>query len=223
MGADRPVLGLAGWAVSPLAIDYAWTHPDPAQIVATGYQYVLRYLSNDASKDLTEGEALALFAAGILGICPVGETTATRALEGSGAGQTDATNWTARMAAMGMPPGTTLFMAVDTDTSWASVAPYFAGGVGAQGAYDVRPYGGIKIIDGFAADYGKPSWQTVAWSGGRVSSNAAIYQRISPTLPPIPGAGGGYDEDEVILPINWWTTHPAPSHARPELWSLTLS
>jgi len=199
---------------SGLAIDYAWQHPDPTAIAAVGYRAVLRYLSNDPSKDLSIAEAAALHAAG-LGIGLVWETTATRATEGMQAGLDDMTAATAQAQALGYPPGLVIWLAVDTDVEWSAVAPYFIGASSLKGPYVLRPYGGIKIVEGFAAALGGGgAWQTEAWSGSSVSPNAALYQRVTPTLPPIPGAQGTYDEDAILQPIALWG--PASSSSRKE-------
>jgi hypothetical protein len=61
-------------------IDYAWSHPPPAQIQAEGYSFAARYLSYDTTgKSLTPGEAQALWSAGV-DVVVVWEQTANAAL-----------------------------------------------------------------------------------------------------------------------------------------------
>lgn len=165
-----------------LGVDYPWSHPAPAALRAAGVGFAMRYLSNDSSKNLSLAEANALAAQGIWsGV--VWETTATRALAGRAAGATDARAALAQAQACGMPDGRPIYFAVDTDTTWSQVAPYF------QGIRDVLPlgqvgvYGGIRIIQG-AASSGLVSWywQAEAWSGGRWDPHAHIRQAGSLTV-----------------------------------------
>jgi hypothetical protein len=194
------------------AIDYSFARPDPAAIARAGYVAVLRYLSTDPSKNLSAPERDALFAAG-LGIRLVWETTASRATEGQAAGAADAQAANDEADALGYPADQPIYFAVDEQTTWASVASYFAGAVSA-GRRPVKAYGDDTICDGAAAaGLGSDHWQSEAWSGTTVCPNAALYQRISPTHPPIPG--GGYDEDAILQPITWWTA-PAPPPAHTE-------
>ena len=188
--------------MSPLAIDYSSSRPDPQAIVASGYSACLRYLSYTPAKNLSAPEAASLHAVG-LGIGLVWETTAARATAGFAAGVSDMQAAIAQALGLGYPAGCWLFLAVDTDVPWATVAPYFDGAASVGGPYVLAPYGSDKIVDGFvAAGLGPGGWQTVAWSGGVLSPNANLYQRLTPTLPPIPD--GGYDEDAILKPIVWW-------------------
>lgn len=157
-------------------VDYPWSKPAPSALRDAGVTFALRYLSKDPSKNLTLTEANALAAAGIWsGV--VWETTAGRALDGRAAGTADAREALRQATACGMPSSRPIYFAVDTDTTWSQVQPYF------QGIRDVLPaerigvYGGIRIIAG-AADSGLVAWywQTIAWSGGRWDPRAHIRQ-----------------------------------------------
>ena len=174
-------------------VDYAWQKPSPAQIVAAGYTGVLRYLSFDASKNLSPAERDGLLAAG-LAIGLVWETTATRAGQGYGAGQQDVQAAEAQANALGYPAGCPIFYAVDYDAAVSAVLPYFQGVVGLA-HHPVGVYGSANIIEGVPVPW---KWQTLAWSYKRVSSQAHIYQNGGPTLP-----GCGYDA--VLKPIPLWT------------------
>ena len=200
------------------AIDYSYARPDPQAIKASGYVAALRYLSTDPSKNLSPSERDSLFAVG-LGIRLVWETTATEATQGFQAGANDGTAANNQADALGYPTSLPIYYAVDEQTSWSSVTAYFQG-VQSVGRRPVKAYGDDAICDGAAgAGHGSDHWQCAAWSGGVVSSNAALYQRVTPTYPPI--SGGGYDEDAILKPVNWWTSttpRPAPTPSQPTVY-----
>lgn len=159
-----------------LGVDYPWQHPSPAALKAAGVGFAMRYLSNDETKNLSRPEADALAAAGIWsGV--VWETTAGRALEGYTAGAKDATEALKQATACGMPAGRPVYFAVDTDTTWGKVSPYFQGVRSVLPQQQVGVYGGIRIIQAAAAS-GLTAWywQAEAWSGGQWDSHAHIRQ-----------------------------------------------
>ena len=185
--------------MSSLGVDYAWTHPDPRTIKTAGYGFVVRYLSHDATKDITPDEATALHGAG-LSVLLVFETTAGRAGQGQPAGAADRAEAEARAAAFGYPQDCPIFYAVDFDAAPQQVAPYAAGLHG--GAYPAGLYGGIHVVDAGLAPW---LWQTEAWSAGQVSPAAHLFQRIGHTLPPLPGVPvDSYDEDVLCKPLPMW-------------------
>lgn len=179
-------------------VDYAWTKPTPAQIIAAGYEGVLRYLSTDSSKNLTPGERDALLDAG-LSIGLVWETTATRAGQGYVAGQHDVQAAEAQAAALGYPMGCPIFYAVDYDAAPAAVVPYFQG-VQGLARWPVGVYGSANVIEAVPAMW---KWQTTAWSHGRVSPRAHLYQTLLPSL-------AGCDLNKVLSPVPLWS-HAAGS------------
>lgn len=157
-------------------VDYPWSKPSPGALRDAGVAFVMRYLSKDASKNLTRAEADSLAAVGIwCGV--VWETTAGRALDGRAAGAADAREAVRQAAACGMPPGRPVYFAVDTDTTWPRVAPYFQGVRDVLPAEQIGVYGGIRIVAA-GADSGLVSWfwQAEAWSGGRWEPRAHIRQ-----------------------------------------------
>lgn len=159
-----------------LGVDYPWTHPTPAALAAAGAEFAMRYLSTDHTKNLTRAEADALAARGIWsGV--VWETTAGRALAGGAAGASDARAAAEQAAACGMPDSRPIYFAVDTDTTWDKVAPYFQGVASVLPAARVGVYGGIRIVAA-AATSGLVDWywQASAWSGGRWDPRAHIRQ-----------------------------------------------
>lgn len=194
-------------------IDIAWDRPTVAQIKATGATWVARYFSNDVTKNLTASEVTAYTAAD-LGIVTVWESTASRALQGLQAGVDDAKAARAQRAAVGLPNTAPIHFAVDTDTDWGPVAPYFQGVVSVLGFDLTGTYGGLKVIEG-AHSYGiRYLWQAVAWSGGIWAPYATIRQPGGETL------NGGADYDDAEFPD--FGQYPRPTPPKPPTPAPTL-
>jgi hypothetical protein len=169
-------------------VDIAWDRPTIAAIKATGAHWVARYFSPDTSKNLTAAEVHDYPAAG-LAVVTVFESTAGRATAGFAAGAADARLAEQQRIAVGLPASHIHHFAVDEDTSWASVQPYFDGAASVIGLARTGCYGGLHVIEGAAAHGLRFLWQTVAWSGGVWSSHATIRQTGGTEL------AGGADDD----------------------------
>ena len=154
--------------------DYAWGFKSslPATLKANGAKFVVRYVGT-SSKCLTASEAKALQAAGLT-IGLVYETTGTTFRGGRAAGLKDGAAAKAAAAKLGVPAETPIFFAIDTDTrDHATVAAYYGGCVDATGTYKARLYAGFYVIDAMGNG---GHWQTYAWSNGKVSKKADLYQ-----------------------------------------------
>lgn len=200
-----------------LAIDYSYARPNPTDIASAGYVAVLRYLSGapQSGKDLTSAEASALHSAG-LAIGLVWETTGTDYTNGFAQGAADGTSANAEADALGYPSACPIFYAIDTDVSDpATVLPYFQG-LQSAGGRTVKAYGSDSVIDYLATQGFGTGWQTEAWSGAAISSNAVLYQRVTPTLTIAGTAPGDYDEDAILGTMPWWEPDaPVPSTPPP--------
>lgn len=176
-------------------LDIAWANPTAAQIKATGASGVIGYLSEDPTKNLTASQVSAYVLGGVR-VGTVWETTAGRAMAGYAAGQADARAAEAQRVSIGLPPTSLHRAAVDTDTTWATVAPYFEGWASVVGKTRLAAYGGYKITAG-AYGYGlRRNWQTLAWSGGRLDPNAALYQNGRTAL-------SGAADVNTVLAADW--------------------
>lgn len=184
-----------------LGIDVAWDRPTVAQIKATGAHWVARYFSPDSTKDLTAAEVIS-YPAGGLAVVTVYESTAARALAGYAAGKADAQAAEAQRKAVGLPATHVHHFAVDTDTTWAKVWPYFQGVLSVLPIARVGVYGGIKVINGAYGQGFRYLWQTVAWSSGQWSPHATIRQPGGTLL------GGGADIDTAEAPDFGQTPRP---------------
>jgi hypothetical protein len=217
-----------------LAIDYAWQHPDPAAIRAAGYSAVLRYVSTDPSKDLTPAEATDLGAAG-LGVGLIYETTASRSLGSTVAGQEDGAAMRARLAYLGATPGTLALVNLGDfqvmPAQLGAIRAYYVAFASSLNEYaqGAGGYGTGWLIDQLAPTFGAGIWWQNAMDdqgqlGSVVSDHASIYQRVRPTRA-LTGAAGEYDEDVYGFGprpnLAWWHpggAAPAPLPPSPDWW-----
>jgi Rv2525c-like, glycoside hydrolase-like domain len=165
-------------ALNVFGVDYAWSKPSPDTLKRAGAKYAMRYLSHDASKNLTRAERDSLWARGIrVGV--VWETVANRAMSGRSGGAEDARSADAQAKALGLD-GIPIYFAVDWDVTPAqkpTVRSYLDGAASVIGRARVGVYGGYYVID-YMADHQAAAWfwQTYAWSGGQVHPKLHIYQ-----------------------------------------------
>lgn len=148
-------------------LDYPWIHPSTKALLNYGAKFVCRYLSQDAAKDLSLGEANSLANAGIW-MAVVYETTANRATQGRAAGAIDASRALAKAKACGMPEDRPIYFAVDFDAAGPEVADYFRGvGDVIKDVNRIGVYGGLRAVRHLhLRKLVKYVWQTYAWSGG---------------------------------------------------------
>lgn len=176
-----------------------------AALRAQGYDFVMRYYSHNAAKNLSLGEARALSAAGLL-IGAVWETAGTHASFFSRAqGVADGgAAFHMAQAAIGQPAGSAIYFAVDYDATEADiegpVSDYFAGvkmafAAAADGLspYAVGVYGsGLccdTLVDKQLATLGWLS-QSGGFAGSKAYAEAARYNLIQ-RLPAHASIDGG--------------------------------
>jgi peptidoglycan hydrolase-like protein with peptidoglycan-binding domain len=160
-------------------VDFSWARPGGAAIKAAGKSFVMRYLYPDGQggKGLDASEVADYRNNGLL-IGVVYESSATRALAGYAAGVADANTSKAQLAALSMA-GTVVYFGVDFNATLGQIPTlnaYLNGAASVLGKNRIGVYGGIGVIEGcvgVSCDYG---WQTYAWSAGRVSDKAHVYQ-----------------------------------------------
>jgi hypothetical protein len=188
-----------------------------AALKAQGYDFALRYYSNNASKNLSLGEARALSAAG-LQIGVVWETSGTHAGFFTRAqGLADGAQ-AFRMAkeSIVQPFGSAIYFAVDYDPTQADldgpVSNYFTGVHAAlyvanegKPSYRVGVYGsglccGTLLERGMAS----LSWlsQSTAFTGSRQYAEQKRYDLIQMLPARVPGDGG------IVISIDPDATHP---------------
>lgn len=180
-----------------LGVDYSFSRPSPALLAAKGFKFACRYLGGSTDKRITRAEAAALHSHG-LAIPLVYESAANRSAQGYATGVADAREALREAGLVGVPSGIPIFFAVDFDAAWWQVEPYFKG---VQHVLGVRggPYGSDKITRAARGIGIKYTWQTCAWSGGRLDTGCNIYQRQAMTR-----FVAGCDEDVLINAMPMW-------------------
>ncbi|MFI1912076.1 DUF1906 domain-containing protein [Nocardia sp. NPDC020380] len=164
-------------------LDYAAGRPAASAIRTAGYDFVIRYLSDGGptlpGKLLTPAEADDLRAQDI-SIVSTWETTATRMLDGFGAGVTDAHAALAQVLRCGGRTDRPIYFAADFDATapqQTAIDAYLNGAATVLGAANVGIYGGYwpvsRALDGGTATW---AWQTIAWSGGNLDPRIAVLQ-----------------------------------------------
>lgn len=168
-----------------LGLDYAGGRPGGAAIMANGYQFVVRYLSDGGlslpGKLLTAAEYADLQRAGVA-VCCNWESTATRMLDGFAAGVSDAQKASAVCMSLGHPPTRPIYFSADFDATPAqqvNIDAYLDGAASVVSLARTGVYGGFWVVKR-CLDNGKAKWgwQTGAWSGGNIDPRIHLYQRI---------------------------------------------
>ena len=186
-------------------------------LAGQGYEFVLRYYSHNAAKNLSLGEARALSQAG-LGIGVVWETSGTRAgffTRAQGLADGAAAFRMARES-IGQPFGSAIYFAVDYDPTQADldgpVGNYFTGvhaalhaAMEGRPSYRVGVYGsglccGTLVETGAAS----LSWlsQSTGFAGSRQYAQQMRYDVMQLLPVRIPGGDG------IVLDIDPDVTHP---------------
>lgn len=202
-------------ASAPLIVDYSFARPSPEVIAGAGMVGVARYLCPLPNpKALTSGEVVALRGQG-LSISMVWESGSQRPLAGAGAGVADAREANHQADTLGAPANTCVFYAVDFDADPKSILEYFRG-VGSFNGRPVGVYGSYRVVEAIlAAGLAAHGWQTGAWSGGRRSTRACLYQRTSSS--PVPGT----DLNDCQFPD--WGQWPRPNVQEDDLPKTSLA
>ena len=179
-------------------LDYSFARPNLEVAKKSGATGVLRYLcpinSQTAGKVLDAPERDAIEAAGLdwaLGF----EYYSTRALEGRPSGLVDGLTALHQARQLGYNRGRAIYPAHDTgqrdDPQVAAYLDAFAESLG--GYYVVGVYSGIDTVDAMLdGKHAVKGWQTGAWSGGRISAAAVLYQDLKQWF------AGAADENRVL-------------------------
>jgi hypothetical protein len=175
------------------------------KIKSSGYDFVCRYLAPDSSswKKLTKDEAQILLNAG-LNIVSVWEQGAKNALGGKTSGTADGKLAFAEAIKVGQPKGSAIYFAIDFEAS-ASQMDAIEAYLNAAGdqitGYEVGVYGSYSVIEEMAKRGAcKHFWQTLAWSQGKKSSHANLYQSDND----VKELGLDIDHDESYENVGFW-------------------
>lgn len=157
-------------------VDYSYNHPSIARLHSLSAIGVMRYVSPVAGKNLTLAEYRGLRAAGF-SVGLVWEGSASGAKRGYSGGLSDARNANSQADALGYPKTAAIYYAVDFDDTASDlpvIREYFRGADDGS-TRKVGVYGSYDVMQNVTTNY---YWQTSAWSGGRLSSRADLYQHV---------------------------------------------
>ena len=205
---------------------YSW--PNPAVMAAAGYTFAMGYLSPTPAKNVDAAELAACRAAGIaLGL--FWESTRGRALQGAAAGEADGRAADHQADAIGYARSAPIFFAVDVDIN-SSNFPAIQAYANAFNAHTLRPvgaYGEADLIDFIVTPGLQPvpyGCQTAAWSGGRISPKAHLYQRVGHPGWPVPAGvtASSFDEEIALtfVPLDGWAGGTPPHDPGVFAWTL---
>lgn len=198
----------------PDAVDQSWGRVDPKKAVATGVKLVCGYLSHDPSKNWTAQWVRAYHAVGI-GVLLNWESDPGRPLLGAAAGHpdgADAVNQAQQLIrAVGYAPKNKvgIVFSCDRDTTpaqYPQIDAYYRATKELTGmaGFLNGAYGEADLVDHLhASGLTSVEWQTLAWSNGRISPEADLYQSsINNTV-----ANTSVDIDKIMHPATlgaWW-------------------
>jgi len=185
------------------ALDYSAGRPAASTIKAAGHVGVIRYVGTPGrTKNITKAEYQDLIRSGI-SVALVYENRAGDAGGGFAAGVTAARAARADANSVGFPADRPIHFAVDsdqvTDAQFRAVSAYLDGAASVLGGLTrVGVYGEFDVIERNVGSHAKYGWQTVAWSGGRISSKAVLFQRLGQIY-----VGGIQVDVNSILAADW--------------------
>lgn len=183
---------------------------------ASGVQVVGRYLGPESSwKAMNRSEASSILSAG-LSLFSIWETNPVRHAYFTGAqGEKDAKSAALFASGIGQPAATPIYFTVDYDVAaheMDSIIDYFRRIKSVIGKYKTGAYGSFSVVEALArsgaADY---YYQTYAWSGGKLSRRAHIYQHDNGRAL----AGITVDYDRILDPSGTWNRSAAKRAAVP--------
>lgn len=181
-------------------------------LAAAGYRFAARYLvpPGYAWKRLTRTEAEAITEAG-LQIVSVYETTANRPAGGTVAGLADGAAAYREAQAIGQPTGSAIYFAVDYDAGpgqYDEIEAYLRAAAEQIPGYAAGVYGSYQIVEEMAKRQAcLHFWQTYAWSRGKRSDRANLYQYRNN----VKASGITLDLNESFGNEGWWNTKPKQS------------
>ena len=205
-------------------VDYSFSRPSPASIVAAGYTFVMRYLASSASKRISGAEATALHAVGLT-IGFVFEDFADPLTNNPGlsdynGGVADATLAVGQTNALGVPANRPIYVAVDIGQfvgREARYQQYFRGWSDTIGVGRVGFYGGgdlwTYLFPTFASGY---FWEASAysWSSYKITYPGAIMlQNLGAVLGGTSDSNTAYVVDFGQWPEPTQTASPPPVHS----------
>jgi hypothetical protein len=174
-----------------------------ARLNAAKIDFVCRYYSRNPAKNLSAGEATALGAAGIRLVSVWEAAGDLLASFGPAQGARDAADALKLAAAIGQPPGSAIYFAVDFDATAAEIAHEIGGYFAAirtalAGRYKVGVYGS-GLVCATLRDAGQAEYLWLACAGGWAGTSGFTGWHIHQSLPSDPwNLGFEVDPDTAV-------------------------
>lgn len=174
--------------------DYSFYRPSIATLHANGVTAVSRYLDWGlaSGKCISKTELIHLLSNGI-DVYLNWESTGHTATGGSTEGKKEATEAFRLAKLLGVAEPKIIFTSTDYDAAGDAPLAYHNGCAAIGGHANVGLYGGVRVIDymcgGGVNARSVFGWQTYAWSGGKVSRAADLYQYHN---------GTNFDQDKIV-------------------------
>jgi hypothetical protein len=189
-------------------LDYTvQTTPELAKaFVSEGIAFVCRYLVPErySWKRLTKQEAKVISEAG-LNIVSVFESTANRPKSGAEAGKADGITALAEAKIVGQPQGSAIYFAVDYDAQpidYPAIEAYLKAAQAQIPGYHVGVYASHNVCLAMFNRGITHLWQTYAWSKGKLTTHANVYQHKNGQKV----AGITADLNNSYGGEGWWST-----------------
>jgi hypothetical protein len=184
------------------ALDYSAGRPSGAAVKGAGHDGVIRYVGTPGrTKNITAAEYADMNQQGV-GVALVYENHTGDAAGGYAAGQAAARAARADADSIGFPANRPIYFAIDSDqvtsAQFAAVMSYLDGAASVIGHQCVGVYGEFDVIEQAVPAHAAYGWQCAAWSKGKHSAKAALYQRIGT----VTVGGIGCDVND-ILATDW--------------------
>lgn len=185
------------------ALDYSQGRPTADAVRQAGHSGVIRYVGTPGrTKNITAAEYRDMTSKGV-GVALVYENKAGDAAGGYSAGQAAARIARADADSVGFPADKPIYFAVDSDqvtaANFAAVSAYLDGAASILGdRARVGVYGEYDVIEKNVGSHARYGWQTAAWSGGKRSSKAHLFQRLGQIY-----VGGIQSDVNDILAADW--------------------
>ncbi|RED64683.1 DUF1906 domain-containing protein [Cohnella lupini] len=183
------------------------TYINARALAQQGYRFAARYLvpSSYAWKRLTSSEADAISKAGMQ-VISVFETTANRPAGGAAAGEEDGKAAFKETKLVGQPEGSAIYFAVDYDAQprdYDAIEQYLIVAAKQIPGYLTGVYGSYAVVEEMAKRNACTCfWQTYAWSQGKKSDHANVYQYQNNVVI----AGVSLDLNVSYDGEGWWNT-----------------
>lgn len=155
-------------------VDYAWYRPS-SEADLDGYTFVVRYLSNDASKNLTRAEAETLTGWGKMIVCNW-ESTGQGGSEAQGVA--DAQTAKQQADAAGRPAGRPIYFSIDENVDPTTQDGYLAGVLSVLPKAEVGVYGSAAMCAHWGSQGVLWEWRTMStdWDGGSSTAGDELVQ-----------------------------------------------